>query len=102
MSGEFGIDISNTFFHGHMNIACEILEGANLETTRELAKIYESLRMLARDISYAEADDSSEATLIFDAIKALPKIKEAVAEVESYLDRYENIAKELILQQRSK
>ncbi len=100
MSGEFGD--GSIFFHEYINDACRVLEGANLETTRELAKIYESLRMLARDISYAEADDSSEATLLFDAIKALPKIKKAVAEVESYLNRYENIAKELILQQRNK
>ena len=98
MSGEFGD--GNTFFHNHINYACEILEGANLETTRELAKIYQALRLLAKDISWAEADNSSEATLIFDAIKALPAIKKAVNEVEQYLDRYENIAKELIILQK--
>jgi len=100
LSGEFGN--GNTFFHEYINDACMVLEGANLETTKELAKIYQSLRLLAKDISWAEADNSSEATLIFDAIKVLPAIKKAVNEVEQYLDRYENIAKELILQQRSK
>lgn len=100
MSGEFGN--GNTFFHGHINEACEILEGANLETTKELAKIYQALRLLARDISWAEADDSCEETLIFEAIKTFPKIKEAVEEVGNYLDRYERIAKELIRERKGK
>lgn len=94
MSGEFGDCYSSRFFHEHMGHAFEGASAeAKLKTTKEWLKVVKPLSEISKDISYAEAGDSNEATLIVSSLIMLPVLKKAVAELEEYLTKYELVAK---------
>jgi len=86
MSGEFGDDNGGGFFHDKLRAAAENAEGSSLATTKAWAKVLKPIAEVARDISYAEANDSSEESALRSTYERLPDIRSAMWTLERMTD----------------
>ena len=87
MSGEFGSYYSG-YFDSQIKYATDDLRGGELATTRLWAKFFEELQPVAGAIAYAEASDTSEAHAIVTIVQQMPRLKQALDEIDKAMSTY--------------
>jgi len=93
MSGEFGDNYSDRFFHNNLQEAVDGGMCAKLKTSKKWVAVLKEINRISTDISYAEASDTGEDDLIVESIKVLPQVKKALNDLEEHLELYDLVAK---------
>lgn len=95
MSREFGSYVSG-YFHSQIDYAAGDLAEGNGELTRLWGKWFREFYDTAYAIASYEAGDSGTYYPVITTIKALPALKQAMADIEEYLRPFERVMEEAI------
>lgn len=90
MSREFG-SYMNGYFHSQMEYAAEDCAAGDDELTRLWGGWFRAFYNVSYAIASSEAGDSGPDHSIYETIQAMPVLKRATADIESYLEPYQRV-----------
>ena len=97
MSGEFGHHRGGGYFHEQVaNAADDCSDLGNLQVTKNVGKILDSLVPIAEAVSWAEASDTIEADAILSVIKNISTLEKSVENLKQYIKPFEDVMKRAI------
>lgn len=95
MSGEFGT-YGGGYFHSRIADDALDLSGGRCEITRKWGRFFKEFAPVARAISWCEACDSDESYPISETLHQMRKMREALDEIEAYLDPFKRVADDAV------
>lgn len=95
MSREFG-EYMGGYFHTKVRFAADDALNGSQEITRLWGSVLDSLAEVAYAIASAEANDSGPDYPIFESLAQLPRIRNGLQEIESYLEPFRRVAEEAV------
>ena len=95
MSGEFG-SYYQGYFGYQMQVAADDCKGGRYEITRRWGAVLEAFAGIADAIAMAEAGDTDSATVILETMEDLEGFKNALRELERYIEPFSEVARRAI------
>jgi len=95
MSGEFG-SYENGYFHTQIRIGAQDCKEGECELTRLFGDFLKSFHPIARAISWSEAGDSAESSLIIRCVEDFPELEKRMDSIKKYLRVYAEIRDEAL------
>jgi hypothetical protein len=95
MSGEFG-SYEGGYLWYQIELAANDVRGGSDKSTRAWADFFAVLVPLARDICWAEANDSDEARTVQGSIEAIPKLRDELIKLERHFEVYREVSERAV------